>query len=486
MMISPQSRPALSRAPRACGTAFVFGALALCTAACSSRPFQAPNPQPEGQKDQFYDVNPIRDLDLLVLVDNSGSMAQEQANLRKNFGVLIDTLRQIPGGLPNVNIAVISSDVGAGDRPNPGNPACNPAVRPGGDRGQFRSKETCGLMGGSRFITSYNQGTQNNFSGQLSDVFSCIADLGIGGCGFEHQLQSIRVALSESVEPSFAESANKGFLRRDAYLAIVMLTDEDDCSAVTNSDLFVDTSFEGQAGSLRCNIAGHICDGKAPPAGVFRTDLANCTSTPRGRLIPVEEVASYVKGLKTTPEKVIVSAITGLPGTPQGAKYAFLTNMDGELDVEPICAAEGGTAAPSPRIEQFVKAFGQNGSLHSICSGDFSPALKRIGELIALKLNPGCIDARLIDTDPAMAGVQPECTVVDRLPNGADFDETVIPECGKGGPPCWRLQAAGEGGNTCPNQPRVQVDRGGREATPGTLQAVKCRTCERANDPRCP
>ena len=35
----------------------------------------------------------------------------------------------------------------------------------------------------------------------IATVFGCMADLGTQGCGFEHQLQSTRVALYESVTP---------------------------------------------------------------------------------------------------------------------------------------------------------------------------------------------------------------------------------------------------------------------------------------------
>lgn len=487
MITSKTFRPRSLSPSRGAGPAFFFGAMALVSA-CDSRPFQAPNPQPEGQADKFYAVNPIRDLDLVFLIDNSGSMEEEQINLRKNFPVLINELEKIPGGLPNVHIGVISSDVGAGNIFISGNPACN---RPGGDKGEFQVKSGCGLNADAKFIKSFNNGTQNNFSGELADVFGCMAELGINGCGFEHQLQSLRVALAENVTPG-----NAGFLRPDAFLALVLITDEDDCSAPPDSDLFADTSFGDQQGSLRCNITGHLCDGKAPPAMPFQTPLANCVANPGGRLIPVDEISRFIFGLKGNfPERIIVSAITGIPGNENGAQYAFTKTKQPNsslelLDVEPVCNSAGGTAAPAIRIKKFVESFGENGTIDSICSNDFSPALKRIGELIAARLDPGCIAEPLIDVDDKTPGLQAECTVVDRVPNNASggFKDEVIPECGAGNAtPCWRMQAPGEGGNMCSaGQSRVQVDRGGKEAVPGTLQAVKCRTCAKSGDPRCP
>lgn len=483
MITSSQFRFRSPLASRAVAPAFVFGALALASA-CGSRPFQAPNPQPEGQADKFYAVNPIRDLDLVFMIDNSGSMKEEQDNLRKNFPALIESLRNIPGGLPNVHIGVISSDVGAGGTFISGNPACN---RPGGDRGAFLAKAGCGLTDGARFIQSLNNGTQNNFTGTLENVFSCIAELGISGCGFEHQLQSVRTALANT------SMMNGNFLRENAFLAVVLITDEDDCSAEPDSDLFVDQGFPEQQGSLRCNIAGHLCGGAPPPAMPFNRPLSECTANPSGRLIPVEALSKFVFSLKEKfPERIIVSAITGMPNG-ENAPYAFTkTKAEGGLellDVEPVCASAGGSAAPALRIKKFVEAFGENGTMDSICSNDFRPALKRIGDLIAARLDPGCIAERLIDTDDKAAGIQPECSVVDRVPNSVagGFEDKVIPACGAGGAtPCWRLQAPGAEGNMCKSgEARIQVDRGGKEAVPGTLQSVKCRTCARSTDSRC-
>ncbi|MDX2018758.1 MAG: VWA domain-containing protein [Deltaproteobacteria bacterium] len=327
-------------------------------------------------------VRPMnRDVDILFMVDNSGSMREEQAKLRKSFPTLIDALRALPGGLPNLHIGVISSDVGAGNVFISGNPACN---RPGGDRGQLQVKKGCGLNAQSNFLISLNGDTQKNFSGKLEDVFACIADLGTSGCGFEHQLQSIRVALAETFTPS-----NAGFLRKDALLVIIMVTDEDDCSGPSVSDFYTDPAFgDGQTGSLRCNIAGHLCNGAPPPNNPFMTPLQNCVAAPRGRLIDVQELTSFVLGLKRAPEQIIVSAITGVPGDRANATYAFVSLMQPQgsslLDVEPVCnAGIDGTAAPSLRIGEFVQAFGANGSLESICDKDFSNAFIKVAAKIA-------------------------------------------------------------------------------------------------------
>jgi len=50
-------------------------------------------------------------LDLLFVVDNSGSMAQEQANLTRNFGTLSRFLFDELGASSDFRIAVISTDL---------------------------------------------------------------------------------------------------------------------------------------------------------------------------------------------------------------------------------------------------------------------------------------------------------------------------------------------------------------------------------------
>ncbi len=118
------------------------------------------------------------------------------------------------------------------------------------------------LTSGAHFIS--NVGGQANYTGALPDVFSCIAQLGANGCGFEHQLASVARALGADGAAPPAENA--GFLRPNAELAIVLLTNEDDCSAPANTTLFglnggtqSITNPLGPIANYRCNQFGHLC-----------------------------------------------------------------------------------------------------------------------------------------------------------------------------------------------------------------------------------
>jgi hypothetical protein len=60
-------------------------------------------------------TTPVK-LDLLFMIDDSGSMDDDQANLGRNFPRLMDELRNLPLGLPDLHVGVVSSDLGGKGR----------------------------------------------------------------------------------------------------------------------------------------------------------------------------------------------------------------------------------------------------------------------------------------------------------------------------------------------------------------------------------
>jgi hypothetical protein len=478
-LLSRLSRFARPRLPR---WAVAAPVLPLVFLACNANDLMTPKPAPEQENDQYYEVNPIRDIDILFMIDNSPSMAKKQANLKKNFPFFMNELKKIPGGIPNVHVAVISSDLGAGTV-RLANGGC-PMV--GGDRGVFHTNPNCGLDPNSKFLSSFNNGTMNNFQGDISQVFACIAAAGDRGCGYEHQLQATRVALYDSITPE-----NKGFLRDEAFLAVILLTDEDDCSAPTDTKLFTDdASFPGTAASFRCAQVGHLCEGKSPPVMTFQAPLDSCTPNPGGPLIKVQDVVDSIKALKKRPDdQIIVSGIYGWPDNPGNAKYEYIKPQDGSgLDYATECQTSyGDGATPGLRIKQFVESFGSQGATYSICADDFSPAMAQIGMKLAAKLQNPCITAPLVDTKPA-PGLQPDCQVIDKIPNatGGGYKEELLPICTSGkrsaSGACWSLSMDG----SCDASGfKIAVDRGTKSAVPGTQQAIKCLTCTGMNQDLC-
>ncbi len=98
---------------------------------------------------------------------------------------------------------------------------------------------------------------------------------------------------------------NIGFVRSRGYLAIVLITDEDDCSAdpndVTNDGMFLENPYT-ETGSLRCATRGHNCGGQVIPdytdpsvgytGSGFSHAFADCT--PRDQPNPSNPDHSYL------------------------------------------------------------------------------------------------------------------------------------------------------------------------------------------------
>jgi hypothetical protein len=341
---------------------------------------------------------PVRKVDILFVVDDSAETRLMQDTLVRNFPVFMNRLMD-PPGLPDLHIAVISTDMGAGDGTIAG---CDAT---GGKNGifQYQARGACtttGLAPGATFIA--DDGTNRNYTGSLSDVFGCIAALGESGCGFEHQLAAITRALGADGSPAPAE--NQGFLRPDAFLMILVLTNEDDCSAPAGSN-FYDTSMNTTLGSylgpplnFRCNEFGHLCNGMKPPRLAPNGDVAatvtldGCVSAEgSGMLTPVATIVSQLRALKPFPDRqIVVTAIAG-PPTP----YQVAWSPPGSADTGPwplieysCIAPDGSFADPAVRLAQWVSAFGPNGLFMSVCQDNFGPSLDRMAMLLNQAMAP--------------------------------------------------------------------------------------------------
>ena len=347
---------------------------------------------------------PGRDIDMLFMIDNSTGGKTAQANLTRNFPTFVTALRMIQGGLPNLHVAVITSDLGGGDGSIG---QCNAT---GGDKGAFQTAPrgtTCqrgssGLASGETFISDV--GGVRNYTGNLEDVFSCIAALGDQGCGMEQPLAAIARALGADGQPAPPE--NQGFLRPNAYLLIFILTDEDDCSAPVGTTLF-DTATNntlasalGPLQSYRCNEFGHLCGGVKPPrlapTGSVNdvVTLDGCVSAEgAGMLIPVSTLVEQIRSVKPYPdEQILVAAITG-PSAPYVVHWRSppITDNGPWPYLGPSCQSSTGDGEygdPSVRITQWVGAFGANGQSYDICGGQYANALSAAAARLAPLFSP--------------------------------------------------------------------------------------------------
>jgi len=178
----------------------------------------AEDPAGEGRFDLAApDVGPESDpcglVDLLFVIDNSGSMGDEQQNLVASFPGFITGIESI---LPSseYHVGVITTDANEFN----GNDCRRIGaltVQTGGD---LSSDAQCGpFADGHHFMTAADD---------LDTCFSCAAQVGIDGSGIERPLDAIAAAL-DPVQADLDE-CNAEFLRDEALLVLVLITDEED------------------------------------------------------------------------------------------------------------------------------------------------------------------------------------------------------------------------------------------------------------------
>lgn len=177
--------------------------------------------------------NPQPLIDILLVVDTSCSMAEEQATLAADFGLLLGTLTQ---NNVDYHLGVTTTDL---DDPGPGNLGTlvpNPTV-----------------------LTS---STPN-----LIAAFASHVTLGINGSAMEQGLGAAWLALT----PPASTGANAGFLREHSGLLVLVLSDEDDFSSLT-TDFFLHVLHSlREPEHVQLNtIAGDTPIGCATAAGAFR------------------------------------------------------------------------------------------------------------------------------------------------------------------------------------------------------------------------
>lgn len=252
-------------------------------------------------------------MDILFVIDNSGSMGEEQANLASNFPKFIEVLndfRAENGEALDYRIGITTTSVSASLQ--------QPAIIPGfppttvpitGDDGRLLQAASCGMKG--KWISSTD--------GDVANTFACAAKVGTEGSGIEMHFKAVDLALTDRV----GDGSNAGFLRDDALLAVVMLSDEDDCS--------------------------HVQD----PISFDPLSTATC---PAGQLIGGAELASTLDQVKGDRSRWAAAVIAG----PAGANK---------------CSSDFGDADPGNRLESFITVVGKNGIMSSICDGDLSAGL---------------------------------------------------------------------------------------------------------------
>lgn len=448
--------------------ALVAGTLAVTLAGCPDREVAKVDPRQNREQKKEVPVDINRNIDILFVIDDSGSMREEQTSLVQNFQRFINVLNSIEGGLPNVHIGVVSTNVGAGTG---GINGCEN----NGDNGLLQNapQGACETPT-DRYIEDLGNedGTRTkNYTGDLADTFSCIAELGLTGCGFEQPLESMRRALNGS------NAQNDGFLRDDAFLAVIIISDEDDCSVehneMFNSAMELDRidSHLGFLTSFRCFEFGVQCEPDTSPRSSGPRD--NCVPREDSEyMYNINEYANFLKSLKpNAPGKIIVAGIIG------PAKPVEVGRKDGKPILKPSCGVDDGSgkvAAPAIRIHAFLEAFPNRRTSTTICNDDLSDALIQIADLLAKVIGNPCMEGELELTDG-----QPECTVADvQNLNQEGQVETILPICNAGldNLPCYHFVKDTEQCSieNSPTQLTLVIERGSVDVADNTTTVASC------------
>jgi hypothetical protein len=354
----------------------------------------------------------IDKVDILFVVDDSGSMKEEQDLFAEQLPRLLQTLRTGDSdgagnpefrGVSDVHVGVVSTDMGL-----PGIVGIEKCQDLGDDAVLLTGNSAC-LSGDARFMDASafpDDGTAN-------EAMQCMARLGTDGCGFEQQLEAGLKALWPSGDDRVSflpdmtgngstghgDGANAGFLRDDSLVIVIVLSDEDDCSRNDN-------------GILR------------PPAFLEAGDPllsqglnVRCHANP-DRLYGVERYVNGLKSLRAYDDLVMFFAIAGMPPESVNdgavAGYSFEDRAEREAFYDallahpmmqptvdtlgtpspdddvlvPVCDTPIGRAYPAQRLIQVARDFGANGMVQSICEPDFSGPMSTILRSIGRRLGP--------------------------------------------------------------------------------------------------
>jgi hypothetical protein len=222
-----------------------------------------------------------------------------------------------------------------------------------------------------------------------------------------------------------------GFVRAEADLAVLVLGDEDDCSAYNPEFFSFDTTVLGALDSFRCFDYGVKCNPDDPRSEGAKSECMSREDS--DYLHPMSRYIDFLHTLKPEPSQISVGLISG-DTEPVAVQIVNPGGFEPRPDLLPSCSfttPEGTTltADPGIRMRQFLDGFPGHNTASTICSDEY-PGLTELGTLAhrASVGNP-CFAGQVIDCDVQLvrAGQAP----------------TTIPACDAGmtNRPCWHVDA---------------------------------------------
>lgn len=388
-------------------------------------------------------------VDILFVIDDSASMMDEQRQLGIWSNELFDVLGS-SGELPDLHIGVVSSSIAI-------------AGLAGCQHGSGAFHVGTAKLDNNLFIVDAAgpQGRIRNYSGTLTETFAKMALVGDQGCGFEQPFKAARTALVTNAG---------GFLRDDALLLVVFVTDEDDCSAI-DSGLYLDPQGDacsemGPITSYRCFEKGVTChDGKGRRAF---GDRKNCRPDETSPYIEsVSQFADGLKRLKKSSGQVVVAGIYGKPNHISAVQDEQLTGYYEAPRLANVCGRagkEGTGATPAVRMNALLAEFGGRASQSSICDEQLAWAMRDVGLVTrGAATRSTCLRGSLLDRDVTTAGIQPACHV-EVIGEGerSQTKRTAVPPCTDGETTrCFTIEPAAEACAETQTQLAFRIHNGG-------------------------
>lgn len=416
-----------------------------------------------------------RDLDVLFLIDNSPSMSPKQGALTKNIPKFI---KQLDATGANYHIGIATSDIGSNTAPGvPWGGNIGSCDTFEGDDGGLqavscdtRTQVTPGARmacaelcpdskfvptDGRRYISKIDGITNvpsklelDPSTGKMVDTgperaFRCMALVGDAGCGIESPLEGAKRALDGH------NPMNTGFLRANSLLAVVFITDEDDCSVQMarrsennplnrDCDPMKPDEYDCYNVDYRCFARSLQCNESLLTTGI----KTGCMERPNNYLESVDKYVKFFQALRR-PDRLLVSGIWTLPPIQGGGKVEISRGSGGTTT--PFLNRAGGSGASCTydgnmgiygqaqlRLSKFASQL--PGSIEtSICKIDnYNDALDQIAARVTSKLTATCLPK----TPRTVAG-KPDCLVGDVDEGSASAPSVAMPVCGIGCCGAW-------------------------------------------------
>jgi hypothetical protein len=244
-------------------------------------------------------------IDFLFVIDDSGSMYDEQINLVNNFPTFSEQIQSTLKHVTSYQVGVVASDAYAyNDAPCGALGDLVISTQGGSDA----SNMVCGpYAAGQNFMTQEDD---------LAASFACAAQLGTYGDGIERPMEAMMNTLSDQNDGP--GECNEGFIRDDALLVVVIITDE--------------------------------WDGPSDPDG---------------------------SGSIGDPQVWYDAVLEAKGGIAENAAVLSLINYEATEDMEPSLCAPPDDYSDGVHIRDFTLMFEQNGFLGGLCLDDFGPIFEQ-------------------------------------------------------------------------------------------------------------